>query len=183
MALCILVDRVIRGAKRMSPILIALGSLARMMAGIFLGTTRTELLIFFFSSRRRHTRCSRDWSSDVCSSDLRSVPETPGLDPAEPERSVLTDPGRKPGVHGGGCSTRGGCSTQRERERAPLLTPGASPEFKGRPVQRVWLAHPAHEPLDRLDAGGHDGRRSPRHRGGPTQQRAGPGSCCASPPP
>src|SRR3989449_9503970 len=27
-------------------------------------------IIFFFSSRRRHTRCSRDWSSDVCSSDL-----------------------------------------------------------------------------------------------------------------
>src|SRR2546429_7207590 len=26
---------------------------------------------FFFSSRRRHTRCSRDWSSDVCSSDLK----------------------------------------------------------------------------------------------------------------
>src|SRR4030042_2360269 len=25
---------------------------------------------FFFSSRRRHTRCSHDWSSDVCSSDL-----------------------------------------------------------------------------------------------------------------
>src|SRR5207245_6569752 len=25
---------------------------------------------FFFSSRRRHTRCYRDWSSDVCSSDL-----------------------------------------------------------------------------------------------------------------
>src|SRR6266550_7005429 len=25
---------------------------------------------FFFSSIRRHTRCSRDWSSDVCSSDL-----------------------------------------------------------------------------------------------------------------
>src|SRR3989449_5915398 len=25
---------------------------------------------FFFPSRRRHTRCSRDWSSDVCSSDL-----------------------------------------------------------------------------------------------------------------
>src|SRR5690606_39304589 len=27
---------------------------------------------FFFSSRRRHTRFSRDWSSDVCSSDLRN---------------------------------------------------------------------------------------------------------------
>src|SRR5207302_5502321 len=28
------------------------------------------MLSFFFSSRRRHTRFSRDWSSDVCSSDL-----------------------------------------------------------------------------------------------------------------
>src|SRR5690606_39950342 len=28
------------------------------------------LYMFFFSSRRRHTRFSRDWSSDVCSSDL-----------------------------------------------------------------------------------------------------------------
>src|SRR5690606_40010374 len=35
---------------------------------------------FFFSSRRRHTRFSRDWSSDVCSSDLATqvqiTPET-----------------------------------------------------------------------------------------------------------
>src|SRR5690606_23172735 len=31
------------------------------------------LLFFFFSSRRRHTRFSRDWSSDVCSSDLCSI--------------------------------------------------------------------------------------------------------------
>src|SRR5687768_12293500 len=30
---------------------------------------RVDELFFFFSSRRRHTRCSRDWSSDVCSSD------------------------------------------------------------------------------------------------------------------
>src|SRR6266436_8674220 len=30
----------------------------------------TNSIFFFFSSRRRHTRCSRDWSSDVCSSDL-----------------------------------------------------------------------------------------------------------------
>src|SRR5699024_11488656 len=28
------------------------------------------ILPFFFSSRRRHTRSKRDWSSDVCSSDL-----------------------------------------------------------------------------------------------------------------
>src|SRR5438445_3332821 len=29
--------------------------------------------VFFFSSRRRHTRYWRDWSSDVCSSDLHST--------------------------------------------------------------------------------------------------------------
>src|SRR5207247_6398758 len=28
------------------------------------------VVFFFFSSRRRHTRSTRDWSSDVCSSDL-----------------------------------------------------------------------------------------------------------------
>src|SRR2546429_7239315 len=39
------------------------------------------LRFFFFSSRRRHTRCSRDWSSDVCSSDL-------GLPPAPAEMAV-----------------------------------------------------------------------------------------------
>src|SRR6266498_6029889 len=33
------------------------------------------LIFFFFSSRRRHTRCGRDWSSDVCSSDLRWLAE------------------------------------------------------------------------------------------------------------
>src|SRR6266699_5747325 len=31
---------------------------------------RSSVCCFFFSSRRRHTRCGRDWSSDVCSSDL-----------------------------------------------------------------------------------------------------------------
>src|SRR5690554_1975705 len=31
------------------------------------------LFFFFFSSRRRHTRCGRDWSSDVCSSDLWAI--------------------------------------------------------------------------------------------------------------
>src|SRR5256884_3514466 len=36
------------------------------------GCTRSaaQVYVFFCSSRRRHTICSRDWSSDVCSSDL-----------------------------------------------------------------------------------------------------------------
>src|SRR5690606_39651477 len=37
---------------------------------MYLFIYRTEIC-FFVSSRRRHTRFSRDWSSDVCSSDLR----------------------------------------------------------------------------------------------------------------
>src|SRR5438876_3425693 len=32
------------------------------------------LVLFFFSSRRRHTRWTGDWSSDVCSSDLHLPP-------------------------------------------------------------------------------------------------------------
>src|SRR5690625_3568336 len=33
----------------------------------------SHCFFFFFSSRRRHTRWPRDWSSDVCSSDLENV--------------------------------------------------------------------------------------------------------------
>src|SRR5262245_63656832 len=35
--------------------------------------TLSSCLFFFFSSRRRHTRCLSDWSSDVCSSDLENA--------------------------------------------------------------------------------------------------------------
>src|SRR5215510_15374688 len=37
---------------------------------------------FFFSSRRRHTRWPRDWSSDVCSSDLALIDEIAGAEAA-----------------------------------------------------------------------------------------------------
>src|SRR5437870_9511565 len=46
-----------------------------MGVGFLVGVSRSESRwvhrLFFFSSRRRHTRWPRDWSSDVCSSDLR----------------------------------------------------------------------------------------------------------------
>src|SRR5216684_1227226 len=55
------------------------------------------MFIFFFSSRRRHTRCSRDWSSDVCSSDLNGpeagvwvIAETTEL-PTKYAKMVVTD--------------------------------------------------------------------------------------------
>src|SRR5215203_6924738 len=40
---------------------------------LFLESGRELVSFFFFSSRRRHTRYWRDWSSDVCSSDLHAV--------------------------------------------------------------------------------------------------------------
>src|SRR5690625_3236584 len=46
-----------------------------------------RLIYFFFSSRRRHTRWPRDWSSDVCSSDL----EVEGLDVLQSDRGQLVE--------------------------------------------------------------------------------------------
>src|SRR5256884_5071407 len=80
-------DRAPAGKSRLKQVLsaralIAIGLGATIGSGIFVltGTVAANeagpaitlsLLVaaFFFSSRRRHTRCSRDWSSVVCSSD------------------------------------------------------------------------------------------------------------------
>src|SRR5687768_7534362 len=59
-----------------------------------------DSFIFFFSSRRRHTRCSRDWSSDVCSSDLVKVSPAARVAAArmeaEPEEEPETEPEPEP---------------------------------------------------------------------------------------
>src|SRR5699024_5906691 len=39
--------------------------------GVEVEKSEYGVYFFFFSSRRRHTRSKRDWSSDVCSSDLK----------------------------------------------------------------------------------------------------------------
>src|SRR5690606_40158317 len=64
--------------------------------------------LFFFSSRRRHTRFSRDWSSDVCSSDLFS-----------PSSRCLRvfDHRRRSGWHPRCPSRRRACDPKGERER------------------------------------------------------------------
>src|SRR5207245_4576105 len=45
----------------------------------FLSCRLLCVFCFFFSSRRRHTRCYRDWSSDVCSSDLTPLGRPSGV--------------------------------------------------------------------------------------------------------
>src|SRR2546428_8546047 len=41
----------------------------------FFACERCRECLVYFSSRRRHTRSDRDWSSDVCSSDLAALPQ------------------------------------------------------------------------------------------------------------
>src|SRR5690625_5533766 len=54
--------------------------------------------VFFFSSRRRHTRWPRDWSSDVCSSDLGPVRARGGdADPARCTARLRSVPVRRGG--------------------------------------------------------------------------------------
>src|SRR5690349_4501081 len=48
-------------------------------------------MFIFFSSRRRHTRSLRDWSSDVCSSDLLRRPLMSALRSSRPNRKSPTD--------------------------------------------------------------------------------------------
>src|SRR2546429_2019818 len=47
----------------------------QLIAGEWDGVQRELRAVFFFTRRRRHTRCSGDWSSDVCSSDLNAGAE------------------------------------------------------------------------------------------------------------
>src|SRR5256885_11798694 len=60
-------------------------------------------IVFFFSSRRRHTRLQGDWSSDVCSSDLGAGGGELGLDRL---RDLLLPGGRQ--VDGGGLGPAAG---------------------------------------------------------------------------
>src|SRR5690606_40151211 len=85
---------------------------------------------FFFSSRRRHTRFSRDWSSDVCSSDLefgvalRARRELPDY----PERRADT-----------GTAGRRAVDRDRGQRRAGRLRAGLGGDRSGRDAARLAL--------------------------------------------
>src|SRR6266508_1710106 len=102
-------------------------------------------MFFFFSSRRRHTRWPRDWSSDVCSSDLRGRDARLG----HPTRPAAAG---ESGVEGGTrlrdhrplrdrCEPRGDGAHPRARAghrrgRRPSAQRGECRDDHGRPVRR-----------------------------------------------
>src|SRR6266498_4601383 len=78
---------------------------------------------FFFSSRRRHTRCGRDWSSDVCSSDLWKSPCP-----------------RRPRQEHRGVSLPGSAAPRRQGFPQALLQPTAAMDRSwGRVAPGPWL--------------------------------------------
>src|SRR5207249_6725372 len=70
------------------------------------------LTIYFFSSRRLHTRSKRDWSSDVCSSDLSSSPSHRTTAVARTSATRRTSPA--------GWTTRACWPCWEIRERCPM---------------------------------------------------------------
>src|SRR5256884_1948912 len=72
-----------------------------------------EFAVFFFSSRRRHTRCSRDWSSDVCSSDLLKFCRADG--------ATLVSESSSPGSEAG--TARLGSASQSNEIETSILPP------------------------------------------------------------
>src|SRR5271165_3922561 len=88
---------------------------------------RNVFFFFFFSSRRRHTRFSRDWSSDVCSSDLGGG-RVPGVGRGVPWGGFDLCQGG--GARAGG--TQIGCPWAQPHSAAVAASPPASKAAKCR---------------------------------------------------
>src|SRR2546428_13329841 len=98
-----------------------------------------SLAVFFFSSRRRHTRSDRDWSSDVCSSDLARLTilailvETGDSKPGSISRSLSrlrVEAGGKRKIGRAACRGRGEIS----------VGGGSFKKKKHTLQQRMWLS-------------------------------------------
>src|SRR5690349_25068012 len=121
-------------------------------------------MFFFFSSRRRHTRSLRDWSSDVCSSDLtRERVEVKGTVNGRQLRAIAAPDGKGGhyiqlsrellDVFGAGAGQRVKVVLERIEQEAPVEAPGDLanalahhvPAKSGRvnlprPARRSWVA-------------------------------------------
>src|SRR3989442_5397072 len=121
---------------------------------------------FFFSSRRRHTRCGRDWSSDVCSSDLlwrrwrfqsaTAISAIPMGMPGWPDFAASTasiasariELASSPSDAGGFI---GGRKLYSAHDAAPLQPPGGlrAPRFGAGALRRTLVRVPRHRPAGR----------------------------------
>src|SRR5690606_40501305 len=72
------------------------------------------------SSRRRHTRFSRDWSSDVCSSDLRAVDSLGN--PVSDGTEIFFTTDTSSGIVGGGEGAQGSAKTIKGEASVLLAT-------------------------------------------------------------
>src|SRR5690606_40126174 len=94
-------------------------------------------VIFFFSSRRRHTSFSRDWSSDVCSSDL-----LPEIQTRPPPISALMRSRDKPLASASALSSRAVPSSTPSMMLPPMLQYMGMALLVSRPLI-AWLIHEA----------------------------------------
>src|SRR5438105_15325010 len=132
------------------------------------------LSFFFFSSRRRHTRSTRDWSSDVCSSDLcEPAPHAPELesdharaDDAEPlryrlefERTPGVDDVRRPEGSRAQLDRSGAGGEHHVAGGEPAALALVGGEFDPAAGQQLPVS------LERGDAGGLEQRENPLRHG------------------
>src|SRR5947209_1277172 len=128
-----------------------------MRCNLFFPVLHGRCCIFFFSSRRRHTRYWRDWSSDVCSSDLGLERRGQGEAHRSDHRRDANLRRRPSGGPARGRRRARGCDRQeRQRDRR-----SRAPEVR----RRHGVDRRRRQPEDRSAArGARDGRRSDRAR-------------------
>src|SRR5207247_8039266 len=90
-------------------------------------------ICFFFSSRRRHTRSTRDWSSDVCSSDLKPRHARPNL-----AVGFLVQRGRPPSLQTK-CRRREKCHPKSDIEEKCARASNPEPPPRTALLPRHWL--------------------------------------------
>src|SRR5687768_10737809 len=145
------------------------------------------VFLFFFSSRRRHTRCSRDWSSDVCSSDLLGPEDREDFVlPKEPSAETVTSrlashPAdgaliNSSSTFGTLLSSQGSCAHRRfafrlgfGATRTNLPVPQGA--VKSVPWSRLPLTRPRRDARKRLKS--EDSQRGSRWAGRPTAEATG----------
>src|SRR5204863_7572015 len=125
------------------------------------GSAATGARSFFFSSRRRHTRSLRDWSSDVCSSDLVGAPAEAGEETEEAVETQGQEEGGQEAAQGPGEARRQGEAEEGGKEASPLEI--LQRQCAGAPLgwldhllealpRHVW--HPSSESVNHEHAGG-----------------------------